>query len=285
MNDAVDPNLALGTVALTVSDLYRSLVYYQERIGMTLLRQEGNSAELGLPNRPLLRLEEQPGARLVRRATGLYHFAVLLPSRLDLARCIRHLVDRQTRVDGAADHHVSEALYLSDPDGHGIEIYRDRPRDQWTDAQGRFLMTTEQLDFAGIMGELQPDIPAWGGLPDGTVMGHVHLQVADVPAAEAFYTGALGFDRMARLGTSAAFVSAGGYHHHLGLNSWASAGAPPSPDGAARLQWYELLFSGPAALDATLARLRAAGVTPTADASGWTVRDPSANVIRLRVVS
>jgi catechol 2,3-dioxygenase len=277
----IDPATRIGVVALTVGDLGRALAYYQHNIGLAVLSSSGATATLGVGSLPLLRLRETPGARVVRRATGLYHFALRVPTRGDLAQVIQHLWETHTPIGGASDHLVSEALYLSDLDGHGIEIYRDRPRDTWYDAGGNFRMDTVRLDLEGIMRELDAESRAWDGLPEGTDMGHIHLQVADVAAAERFYTQVLGFDRMTGF-PSASFVSAGGYHHHIGMNSWAGAGVPAPPENAARLVSYELVLPTADALTAVLANVRAAGVTPAEHAEGWAVRDPSHNLVLLR---
>ncbi|KAB8140300.1 VOC family protein [Chloroflexia bacterium SDU3-3] len=277
----IDPRTSVGAVTLSVADLARSSAYYQEHIGLAELGRDATSATFGVAGLPLLHLRQQPGARVVRRATGLYHFALLLPSRRDLALIIKHFAEAQTPIGGASDHIVSEALYLSDPDGHGIEIYRDRPRERWYDAKGSFLMTTVALDIYDILGELGENPPAWGGLPQGTTMGHVHLQVARIPEAESFYLGVLGMDRMAAL-PQASFVSAGGYHHHLGMNTWAGVGVGAPPEGAARLIEYELVLPDAAALDATLERIRAAQAPLERRADGWLTRDPSHNHILLR---
>ncbi|HEX6292525.1 MAG TPA: VOC family protein [Herpetosiphonaceae bacterium] len=281
MASIIDPATRIGLVTLSVGDLARALRYYQHNIGLTVLAQADSTATLGVGTTPLLHLREVPGARLVRRATGLYHFALRVPSRRDLARVIRHLIETATPVGGASDHLVSEALYLSDPDGHGIEIYRDRPRSAWYDAIGNFRMDTSRLDIDSILAELDADTPAWEGMPTGTDMGHIHLQVADVVAAEHFYVGVLGMERMTGM-PSASFVSAGGYHHHIGLNSWAGVGVPAPPEGAARLLSYELLVPTTEALNAVLDRVRAAGLPLTEQADVWAVRDPSHNLVLLR---
>jgi catechol 2,3-dioxygenase len=277
----LDTGLAMGRVDLSVGDLERSLGYYQNNIGLSVLDRAAGSATLGAGSTALLHLRGQPGARVVRRATGLYHFALRGPTRRDLARVIQHFVESRTPVAGASDHLVSEALYLSDPDGHGIEIYRDRPRQHWYDAQGRFQMGTIQLDIEGVMGELGADEPAWSGLSDGTDMGHVHLQVADIAAAERFYIGVLGMDRMASM-PSASFVSANGYHHHLGMNTWAGVGVPPPPESAARLLSYEIVLSSAETLAPVLERIKAAGIALSEHERGRAVRDPSGNTIVLR---
>jgi catechol 2,3-dioxygenase len=281
MTALIDANTTMGAVALSVADLRRSLAYYQRHIGLAVLAHDGAVATLGVGNTPLLRLHEVPGARLVRRATGLYHFALRVPSRRDLARVIRHFADSETPVAGASDHLFSEALYLSDPDGHGIEIYRDRPRDTWYDTAGNMRVATDPLDIQSIMRELDGQEAPWDGLPAGTDMGHIHLQVANIRAAEGFYLGVLGFERMIAMPT-ASFVSAGGYHHHIGMNTWAGIGVAAPPEGAARLLGYEVLLPSEAALGAALDRVRAAGIPITEDAQGWAVRDPSHNLVLLR---
>jgi catechol 2,3-dioxygenase len=230
----------------------------------------------------LLRLQELPGSRVIRRATGLYHFALLVPSRLELARTLRHLIDTQTPIGGASDHLVSEALYLSDPDGHGIEIYADRPRSAWYDQAGRFHMGTIRFNVESVMSELEVGVEPWQGLHPETTMGHVHLQASDVEAATQFYLDVLGFELMVGI-PQASFVSAGGYHHHLGMNSWMGAGAPPPPENAARLLSYEILLPDQSALDAVLSRVEDASITTLNQDGGWVVRDPSQNVLVLKL--
>ena len=241
MANHLPANTHMGRVALSVGDLERSLNFYQSRIGLTLLKTDGETAVLGTPEHELLHLQKQPGARPTRGTTGLYHFALLLPSRLDLAKRLRHLIDTETRLDGAADHNVSEALYLTDPDGHGIEIYRDRPRNEWQYVNGQLKMGTDAFDINGVLAELNSGASKPSPMPDQTVMGHVHLHVSQLNDALNFYTHVVGFDLIMRYGPSAGFVSAGGYHHHLGLNTWAGVGAPPAPAETARLLWYEIV--------------------------------------------
>ena len=278
----IAPETHIGAVSLSVADLARSLAYYQNSIGLKLLDKTKDTAALGAGNTVLLRLHEFPGARLVRRATGLYHFALRVPSRRDLARVIQHFADSKTNIGGASDHLVSEALYLSDPDGHGIEIYRDRPSKTWFDAQGNPIGGTDPLNVREIMGELTAAETAWTGLPEKTDMGHVHLQVANIADANQFYMGVLGFEPTGQM-PSASFISAGRYHHHIGMNTWAGVGVPPPPETAARLLSYEIVLPHQAALDDVLARVRAAGVLLDQNSTGWTMRDPSHNLIVLRV--
>jgi catechol 2,3-dioxygenase len=281
MTESIHPDTVMGTVHLAVSDLGRSLVYYQDNIGLTLQRQDDNVARLGVKGRELLRLTEKPGARLAQRVTGLYHFALLLPSRLDLARILSHFVSSETPLGGFADHDVSEAIYLSDPDGHGIEIYRDRSRQEWHYDGDQLRITTERFDAEGVLEELHDADGSWEGLPDATIMGHTHLHVADIPAAEHFYVDVLGFDLIARYGLGAIFLSAGGYHHHLGLNTWAGQGAPPPPPEALSLNWYEIRLPDVSALADVMKRISAAGLPYTEAEEGVFVADASANRLLL----
>jgi catechol 2,3-dioxygenase len=277
----INPQTQMGRVHLTVADLSRSLDYYQQHIGLALIRKEEQTAYLGVDTRELLVLTEQPGARPMRRTTGLYHFALLVPSRLELARTLQHLLATEAPISGASDHAVSEALYLTDPDGHGIEIYRDRPRSEWLYPDGKLKLVTEPFDVDGVLGELNGRSAPYSGLHPDTIMGHVHLHVADIPAAEQFYGELLGFEIMARYGPSASFVAAGGYHHHLGLNTWAGVGAPPPPKDAARLLWYEILLPDTAVLAKLTQRIEAAGLTVTKRENGRALTDPSGNGILL----
>jgi catechol 2,3-dioxygenase len=269
----------MGPVELTVSDLDRSLTYYQEAIGLQVRERSNGSASLG-GDSELLVLHEQPGARPAPRNTGLFHFALLVPARRDLAAWLAHAIREQVPLTGVSDHFVSEALYLRDPDEHGIEIYADRPRAIWEGQVAR--LTTEPLDLENLLGELpDPDSEPFERLPTATVMGHVHLQVADIPEAVGFYRDVLGFDLTASLGAQAAFLSAGGYHHHVGANTWNSAGAPPPPEGAAALQRATIAVPDNSARDEALRRVADAGQEPEETSDGPVVRDPSGNRLLL----
>jgi len=265
----------MGAVELTVADLDRSLGYYGREVGLDLLRREGGRALLGTGETELLGLVEEPGARPAGRHTGLYHFALRVPERIDLARWLAHAARDRVSLLGMADHYVSEAVYLTDPDGHGIEIYHDRPRELW---EGRVdeQMTTDPLDVASLLGELgDPSSEAFDGLPAGTDMGHVHLQVADIQDAIGFYRDVLGFDVMAELFGSAAFFGAGGYHHHVGANIWHSRGAPPAPAGTAALRHATIVLPSAAERDRVAGRIADAGQEPEPRAGGVLVQDPS----------
>lgn len=279
----------IGTVALTVADMQRALRFYQEHLGFQLRRTEDGEAILGTAERDLLQLKELPGARAVRGVSGLYHFAILMPNRRELARILRHFGNQGTRLQGFSDHLVSEALYLSDPDGNGIEVYRDRPRSEWPYREGQLMMATDPLDLQDILNELADeegsakDAP-WQGLPPGTIVGHIHLHVSNLSRDEAFYRDTLGFELITRYPPSASFLGAGGYHHHIGINVWAGAGAPPPPHDAVGLRWYTIDLPTQDARDAVEQRLRSAGIALEAHQEGLLLSDPAANGIVLRVI-
>jgi catechol 2,3-dioxygenase len=267
------PPPRIGRVSLSVADLDRSIRFYEDAIGLTLQRRDGEIALLGADDETLLMLVGQPGARPFSRATGLYHFAILLPSRGELGRTLRHLIKVDAPINGFADHLVSEAIYLTDPDGHGIEIYRDRPREEWQYPGGQLQMTTDPIDLQGIAAAAT-DTPGHA-MPAGTFVGHIHLQVANIPDTEAFYHKMIGFDVVTRYGPRATFMSVNGYHHHLGGNTWAGENLPPAPEDAARLLWYEIRLPDERALQATADRLTAANHPFDRGDDGLWVEDPS----------
>lgn len=247
----IDPALRIGSVALAVSDLSRSADFYERVLGLPLISRDSSGALLGPdPAHPLLALTALADPTLAPPgSTGLFHTAWLHPSRASLAETIRRVAGARWPFDGTADHGVSEALYLSDPDGLGIEIYVDRPRELWDrPADGHAVkMVTLPLDLDGLLAEGSAEPAA--AMPADTAIGHVHLKVADVPRAVSFYRDALGFEEQARL-PSAGFLSAGGYHHHVGLNSWQSTGGRPAPDSAPGLRSVEFELSDGEALQA-----------------------------------
>jgi catechol 2,3-dioxygenase len=267
----------MGAVHLSVADLDRSLAFYETEVGLKTLRRDDGLASLGTAERELLVLTEQPGAPSSRGHTGLYHFAMLVPERRDLAGWLAHAARDRVPLTGLSDHFVSEAIYLSDPDDHGIEIYWDRPRDVW-EGQVAERMTTLPLDTDSLLGELEdPASASFEALPDGTTMGHVHLRVASIPETVAFYRDVVGFGLMAKLGPFAAFLSAGGYHHHLGANTWESAGAGPPPAGSAALQHATVVLPDTDERERILQRAGAAGLTAETVAGDPLIRDPSGN--------
>src|ERR1700759_2246153 len=234
----IAPDAHMGLVELSVSDLGRSLAYWQDAIGLRGFSREDGTAELGV-DEPLVRFVEEPGATSAQGYTGLFHVALLVPDRSSLGRFLAHTVREQIPLTGLSDHVVSEAIYLRDPDYHGIEIYADRPRETW---EGRVAqtMTTIPLDTESLLAEGGDG--AFGGLPDGATMGGVPLCGRDVDETIAFYRDRLGMGLTAHLGDQAAFLSAGGYHHHLGGNTWELRGAEPPPEGPARLLPFPIVL-------------------------------------------
>lgn len=264
-----------GPVRLQVAELDRSLAFYRDVLGFGVLDRADGSATLGA-DRPLVVLEEKPGARPVPRRgrLGLFHVAFLLPSRADLGRFVRHLADLGVPA-GASDHLVSEALYLSDPDGLGIEVYADRPREAWRRDGRQIAMATEPLDLQDVVRDAG-NTP-WDGAPDGTTVGHVHLHVGALDRAAAFYHEALGLDKIVWGYPGALFLSVGGYHHHLGLNTWA-AGAPPAGEDDARLLEWSLVLPSESDIEAVVESLSAAGHPVGPDRR---VADPWGTTLRL----
>jgi catechol 2,3-dioxygenase len=281
MSPSIHADTKIGAVYLTISNMERSLDYYQNVIGLKLHRHEGDTAYLGAGGADLLVLTEVPDAPHLRGTTGLYHFAILVPSRLELARSLKRLSDTKTRIQGFADHLVSEAIYLGDPDGNGIEIYRDRPRTEWPRLNGQIQMASDPIDLDGIMAELQGHDEAWTGLHPDTVIGHVHVHVSNLEKARAFYVDVLGFDLIIILAGSAGFVSAGGYHHHVGFNTWAGVGAPPPPPNAVGLRYYVVELPNADEVDVVKKRIEDAGLPIETIPEGVLVRDPSQNGIVL----
>jgi catechol 2,3-dioxygenase len=281
---AIAADTSLGAVSLTVSDLARSRAFYETALGLAVRETDDGALAFGVPGgTDLVRLHGDPSApALDRRATGLYHLAILFPTRLELAHALARLAQAGWSLDGVADHLVSEALYLSDPDGNGIELYRDRPREEWSYADGQLEMATLPLDLRSLADELAAADGPQAAAPTGTVMGHVHLQVSSIPETEAFYHGVLGFDVMTRGYPGALFVSAGGYHHHLGLNTWHSAGSGPAVPGAVGLRSYEVVLPDRSELARVLDRVREAGLSLESDGEdAAAVRDPSGNQVVL----
>lgn len=276
------PNTYVGRVTIKVTQLERSLAFYQEVIGFKVLEQSGQTAHLTADGRNVLLTLEQPDDVVPKqgRTTGLYHFALLLPTRADLADVVRHFMKIGQQI-GSSDHLVSEALYLSDPDGNGIEIYRDRAPEEWTWRGGEVEMTVDPLNFRDLLSSGEQ--PEWSGLPEGTVMGHIHLHVADLAAAEQYYVQGLGFDVVCRYGNQALFISSGRYHHHIGLNTWNGVGAPRPPHNSAGLELFTLVLPDEEAKIQTAAKLKQLGAASNEEQGSILTADPSGNRIRLLV--
>jgi catechol 2,3-dioxygenase len=276
------PATHIGAVRLQVADIARSLAYYERVLGLRVVRRDESGVALGPlgSEESLVELRERPGARPHPRRgqLGLFHFAILLPDRASLGRFVRHLSEIGAYA-GMSDHLVSEALYLTDPDGLGIEVYADRPRGQWRYEGGELQMATIPLDVQDLVAAGGAE--RWAGMPNGTTIGHVHLHVGDLDQAATFYHEALGFDKVVWSYPGALFLSAGGYHHHLGTNTWA-AGAPAAGDEDARLVEWELVLPNAASVSAAGASVEAAGGTIERAPDGSILaRDPWGTAVRL----
>ncbi len=271
----------LGRVRLQVADLERSLAYYENVLGMRTIRRTSDSVSLGPhgEDREIVHLRQLKSARPVPRRglLGLYHFAILLPDRASLGRFVAHLAEIGMRA-GMSDHFVSEAVYLTDPDGLGIEVYADRPRDAWRYDERQLHMTTNHLDVDDVVKAAGGE--RWTGMPAGTVLGHVHLYVDDIATAEAFYHAALGFDKVVWSYPGALFMSAGGYHHHLGTNTWAQ-GAPPATDADARLLEWEIIVPTKKDAEEAARHVKAAGYPVKEETGEWVLTDPWGTSLRL----
>jgi catechol 2,3-dioxygenase len=233
--------VSVSRVGLKARDADALAAFYRSVVGLHELSRDGGTITLGSPGRPLLVLENDPAAKADDpRAAGLFHTAFLVPSRADLGRWINHAVADGIRIDGASDHIVSEALYLSDPEGNGIEIYADRPHGNWKWRDGMVEMATHRMDIPAVVGSVPEGDAGWKGMLENTIIGHVHLRVGDPRAAEDFWHREFGFDTVAKYGAQAVFLSSGGYHHHIGANTWQSAGAGPRDPARSGLSWVEM---------------------------------------------
>jgi catechol 2,3-dioxygenase len=271
----------LGRVRLQVADLDRSVLFYERFLGMRVIRRTDDSVGLGPygDDREIVHLRQLKSARPVpkRGLLGLYHFAILLPDRASLGRFVAHLAEIGARA-GMSDHFVSEAVYLTDPDGLGIEVYADRPRDAWRYDERQLYMTTNHLDVDDLVRSAGAE--RWTGMPAGTVLGHVHLYVDDIDKAAAFYHDALGFDKVVWSYPGALFLSAGGYHHHLGTNTWAK-GAPLATDADARLLEWEIIMPTPRDADEAAHHVKDAGYQAKQEGGDWVLTDPWGTSLRL----
>jgi catechol 2,3-dioxygenase len=284
---SIDPRTSVGPVRLTVSDVDRSRAFYERSIGLRSFERPDGTLAFGPDDaHPLVELRGDSSApALAHSAPGLFHLAILVPTRQDLALALARLAQTHWPLDGASDHLVSEALYLSDPDGNGIEIYRDRPREQWSRTAEGLRMATLPLDLDDVLGELAHADGLQEHAPAGTTIGHVHLQVSELADAERFYSDVLGFDVVVRSYPGALFVSAGGYHHHIGLNTWRSAGASPPPSGSVGLRSFEVLVPTQEEVERVLARVRSADLEIESSGDDPAVRDPAGNTVTLRAAS
>ncbi|MEK4193872.1 MULTISPECIES: VOC family protein [Paenibacillus] len=278
----LQPDTQIGLVQIRVSNLERSLTFYQNVVGLSVLRQTGREVEMTADGQNvLLILREIENARVIRpnSVAGLYHFAILVPDRPSLGLVVRNLISSGIEV-GQGDHLVSEALYIQDPDNNGIEIYRDRPKSEWKyDAEGHVMMSTDPVDVDGLLAASEG--LSWNGLPAGTVIGHVHFHVGNLNKAKAFYVDLLGFELTANYGSAAMFISAGGYHHHIGLNVWAGQGAPAAPADTVGIDYFTLILANEEERNAVVERVRQAGYAVTEENGNPTFQDPWNIGIRL----
>jgi catechol 2,3-dioxygenase len=265
--------MRLGPTHLAVSDLDRSVAFYQDAIGLRVHRNGDGAAALGAGADDVLVLHEQPRARPAGRHAGLYHVALLYPSREELARALQRIVVTETPVEGMSDHGTHEAIYLPDPDGNGIELAADRPREQWPTPEEEFGRGGPlPLDLRALLATVEGEPPT-ERVGTGLRVGHVHLHVGSIDDGLAFYRDVIGFDVWALIPT-AAFVSAGGYHHHLGFNVWRGEGAPPAPEHTVGLRHWTVELATPDEVSEVRARVEAAGYAIEAFDNGFSVRDP-----------
>jgi catechol 2,3-dioxygenase len=274
--------LRIGAIGLIARDLDLLANYYRDLLGLTMLCRTGQVARLGTAGGvTLIEIEHRPNAAPDdQAAAGLYHTAFLMPTRQDHAHWILHIARNRVPISGASDHGVSEAFYLDDPEGNGVEVYNDRPPERWQRQDGLIVMNTKQLDIEAIVREVDRPASAYPSAPEGLRIGHVHLRVGNVEQAEAFYRGAVGLDLTRRRG-GATFMSSGGYHHHVGANVWHSDGAGRRNPDRAGLAWFSIEAADNAAFDSVRARLKAANAPIAAIDGGIETADPWGTRIRL----
>lgn len=282
MNFHKKPVTYVGEVGLKVIDIEKMKKFYQEIIGLSLISEEQNKVELGVGGKVLLKLEAMEGTMPKQdRYAGLYHFAILLPTREDLGKILVHLHQQGIQL-GSSDHLVSEALYLSDPEGNGVEIYRDREPEQWSWSNTEVLMAVDPIDAQGLVEAARNSSEPWTAMPDDTVVGHIHLHVSDLAKAREFYREGLGFEVVASMGDQALFLADQKYHHHIGMNVWNGTGIPALPEKEAGLHYYTLIMEEDKRNEAAK-KIRSLDMEITEHDSYWEVKDPSGNAIRLFV--
>ncbi|MDM5205846.1 VOC family protein [Cytobacillus kochii] len=277
-----EPNIYAQKIDLKVTNLQTSLRFYQDILGFQVLHQSKHEVSLSADgNQTLVQLHAPEGLQKKElRRTGLYHFAILLPTRNDLAKIIRHFIKVNYPLQGASDHDVSEALYLADPDGNGIEIYADRPKTSWDWRGEEVVMGTNALDVQSIMSEW--DGNEWNGMPNETIMGHIHLHVNNIEEAKTFYCEGLGFEVVTHYGNQALFISTGKYHHHIGLNIWNGTMAVAPSANSVGMAFYTLVFPKNK-LEQAVERLQAMNIEVERQADSYMVSDPAGNNIKLVV--
>ncbi|MDR7870732.1 MAG: VOC family protein [Tissierellaceae bacterium] len=277
------PNLFVNEIVLKVTDIDRSIDFYTKIMGFSILKKNGKDATLTADGfNPILTLiEPEDVIPKVPKRTGLYHFAVLLPSRYDLGLFLKNIRDEWYPIIGGADHGVSEAIYLEDPDDNGIEVYRDVAESEWDRSGDRINMVTEPLNYDELIAESGED--KWDKTPLDTIIGHIHLHVGDLDKARRFYCDGLGFDLTMEAGSSAIFLSTGGYHHHIGLNVWNGRNADPLPDNSVGMKYYTLQFPDKRSREEIINNLENLGYEVIKDDKDTFTKDPSSNLIKLKV--
>lgn len=271
----------LGSVHLNVADLKSQIAFYTGIIGLSLLSENDGSASLGAGGRELLRLTQKAGAKTYEHKTGLYHFCLLTPERMELGRLLRRILDSGTPIQGLVDHHVAEAIYLPDTEGNGIELNWDRPRSVWEKAMSLMSRGNGPLDAEGLLALADKAGPGTGILPHNATLSHMHLHVKDLDGSRAFYHEQLGLDIMGEFPRQAVFTSAGGYHHHVAFNIWNGVGAAEPPADATGLNWFSVVLPDQKSLDEVLGWMREAGIQAEKKPEGWLLRDPSGNGVML----
>ncbi|WHZ01014.1 VOC family protein [Neobacillus sp. YX16] len=277
------PTTFVGHVKIKVENLGLSLKFYQEALGFDILEQTASTAKLTTDGKTSILSLEQPANAIPKqgRTTGLYHFAILLPERTDLANIVIHLVNKGIKF-GSSDHLVSEALYLNDPDGNGIEIYIDRVPSEWSWKGEEVAMTVDPLDFENLLTTVKPG-GKWQGMPEGTVMGHIHLHVSELKKTEEFYVKGLGFDVVNRYGGQALFLSSGKYHHHIGVNTWNGVGAPTPSLNSVGLESFTLILPNEEARNKCVSNLKKIGANVMEVNYSFITHDPSGNKVELSI--
>ncbi|WP_416148445.1 VOC family protein [Salipaludibacillus sp. HK11] len=278
------PATYINEVLLKVKNLHQSIEFYEKTLGLHLLLQTERTAVLSANgDTPLISLEQPVDVveKQPTRTTGLYHFALLLPSRVELAKLLTHLIESNYPIQGASDHLVSEAIYLADPDGNGIEIYIDRPSNEWEWQDGQVKMAVDPMDAEALLAEAVGH--EWANISPGTVMGHIHMHVSDLGKAESFYCDGLGFNVVCQFGNQALFISSQDYHHHIGLNTWAGVGAPPPDEKSVGISWYQIVYPDSKSRKQVLANLSQQGFSVEEVSNEFYTVDPAGNKIKLSV--
>lgn len=279
MSFRLSSHTSIGLVHLYVSNMERSLTFYRDVLKFKVIKEEGSIALLGNEsNTPLFALEEKEYALPKQRnRTGLYHFAILVSNREQLASVLRHALHKGYPIQGGADHHFSEAIYMSDPDGNGLEIYYDRPKEVWRDANGNLPFVSNPFDGEALLQEAKE----WQGFSDETVMGHIHLHVADLEEAKRFYVDGFGFEVTISERNGALFVAAGGYHHHVGLNIWQGEGVPPQLSNSIGLKYFTVILENAEQKEKVYSSLQSVGAVPVYKAGILQVEDPFGHIIHI----